>query len=180
MRSYRSRPVGWRQDFHRHYLAAKYGSAGRTRYLSSTNDGPAKAAAMLKATFGDGRPETEDFSLRAKHRDIESKGADVKRRLDEAKKEGVVSAKRADEFYGGKFTDITKDYLDNTYDSEQYKAEVDKSLQSHLHEHATSVKPFDYTEKKEESPDVKHGSLGATSGIKNPFLAQRPSSQSLR
>jgi hypothetical protein len=28
MRSFRSRPVGWRQDTQRHYLAAKYGSAG--------------------------------------------------------------------------------------------------------------------------------------------------------
>ena len=29
MRSFRSKPVGWMNDNHRHYLAAKYGSAGK-------------------------------------------------------------------------------------------------------------------------------------------------------
>lgn len=33
MRSFRSKPIGWKNDNMRHYLAAKYGSAGGRRYL---------------------------------------------------------------------------------------------------------------------------------------------------
>ena len=39
MKSFRSKPVGWRGESHRHYLAAKYGSAGaKVRYFENSKD----------------------------------------------------------------------------------------------------------------------------------------------
>ena len=53
MRSFRSRPVGWRQDSHRHYLAAKFGSAGR-RY---------RADDVKSQLFGERQEEIRDAGL---------------------------------------------------------------------------------------------------------------------
>jgi len=44
MRSFRNKPIGWRQDSHRHYLAAKYGSAG----ISVSNFRKSKKLAAIR------------------------------------------------------------------------------------------------------------------------------------
>jgi hypothetical protein len=53
MRSFRSKPVGWRQDSHRHYLAAKFGSAGR-RY---------RADDVKSQLFGERQEEIRESDL---------------------------------------------------------------------------------------------------------------------
>jgi hypothetical protein len=69
MKSFRSKPVGWQRDNYRHYLAAKYGTAGR-RYNAETvaggfledyfrKTGAVKESLMAQAKTEGARPYTE-------------------------------------------------------------------------------------------------------------------------
>lgn len=123
MRSFRAKPVGWKGESHRHYLAAK---GIKSRYDAG------KTKAVAKFLFGDGKPETENFDSSMKMVAVDNLRNEVVGRLNKAEEDGEITFENSRRFMNDDFTTETKDFLDNTVDKDTYVANVKRKLGGHL------------------------------------------------
>lgn len=131
------RPVGWRNEPHRHYLAAK-GIPTKRYYAIDAK----RMAAGMKSFFSDGRPDTEDYGKRMDQETVEQTRMDVVRKLEAAEDKGKITHDNAKRFMTDQFTDQTKDFLQGTIDRRTYLENVKRKLDSHMGINSTSLSLF--------------------------------------
>jgi hypothetical protein len=136
MRSFRSKPIGWQHESHRHYLAAKGISTKKTYCADKFNY---KAAADgLRSLFHDGRPDTEDYGKAMKMQQVDNLRNEVVGKLNEAQESGEITTDNAQRFMNNDFTDETKDFLHRDTESyTQYHDDVMRKLDWHLSTYST-------------------------------------------
>ena len=141
MRSFRSRPVGWRQDSHRHYLAAK---GIKTRYLAEKPDAAKRVSDMLKFLADDGRPEIEDTVVIRKQAEIDTMRNDLIGKLQDDVENGRMTYDASNRFLekGGPFEDEAKDFKQGVIDYPTFKDNVDRRLERHRQVHKRTLNVF--------------------------------------
>ena len=103
MRSFRSKPVGWQHDNYRHYLAAKYGSAGRSKYFAKEK--------LVPVRIVDKAGDKYEFKTVAELRDLKAAapGVYVKELTDEEVGEAIDKGymARKKQYMAGMHADVT-------------------------------------------------------------------------
>lgn len=131
MRSFRSKPTGWRYESAKHALAAR-GISTKQKYYAG--DGYDKAASFLKGMFSDGSPETIDYKkMMMEHSEADLR-ANVMARLDAEEQKGNISAENASRFMEEDFMNETKLYFGGG-SKQQYHDNVMRMLERHLKIH---------------------------------------------
>lgn len=135
MRSFRNKPVGWRHEPHRHYLAAK-GIKTAHRYRKG------KIKAVANFLMDDGRADTEDFEQDLKMSAVNDMRDEVSTKLGEAERAGNISFENSRRFMNDDFTTETKDFLDDKIRRNIYQDNVRRRLGRHLTQFGTSLNIF--------------------------------------
>jgi hypothetical protein len=133
MRSFRSKPVGWRQESYRHYLAAK---GVKTRYYKG------KIKAIASFLLDDGRAKTADFEQDLKSSAVGEMRDEVTVKLNEAERQGKISFENSRRFMNDDFTTETKDFLDDKIGRGQYQDNVRRRLGRHLTQFGSELNIF--------------------------------------
>jgi len=136
---------GWFGQSYRHYLAAKgvrssYGRAGvPMRYYaeapsSKAADAASRTASFLKGMVADDRPEVENYQQKNRLQEIDARREKIREYLNKLADQGELDPKRAEDFFeqGGPFEDVSKDYLNGTYDRHRFQERLDGEVKRHV------------------------------------------------
>ena len=137
MRSFRSKPVGWRYESHKHSLAAK---GIRSKYFAdSAPDKYDKVADFLHAAADDGRAKVPDFH--EQHRQDMVNGV-VKQYSDEfsqGESAGVFRAGVTKSFLQDDLTNECKDFIDEKIDEQTFKSNLARRAAKHKQQHSATL-----------------------------------------
>jgi len=140
----RYKPIGWRKESYRHYLAAK-GIKTRHKYFAEQLASVRKAdwadhsADMIRSAFHDGRAEVPDFHEEHKKQFSNELVSKMARELSQGEAEGKYRSGAAETFAKDDLTDLTKDFYDNRLDYAQYKREAERRFAKHKQQYGTEV-----------------------------------------
>jgi len=121
MRSFRSKPVGWQGESHRHYLAAKGISTGQRQYYASHG--------LL-----DNLPAEMEVKMFKERRAAELRNR-VQDELMAAEQRGEISSRTANDFIENVFAKELGFYMDGTYDYQRFEDEVMRQLHRDIQTH---------------------------------------------
>ena len=135
MRSFRSKPIGWQNESHRHYLAAKGIKTGNKYYKG-------KIKAVANFLMDDGRAKTEDFEQDLKMSAVNDMREEVTQKLNRAEQQGQISFENSRRFMNEDFTTETKDFLDDKIRREIYQDNIRRRLGRHLTQFGSQLNIF--------------------------------------
>jgi hypothetical protein len=118
----RYKPVGWRNDSHRHYLAAK-GIKSKYEAHKYFSDGEMHDE---RPFYQEHKLKSEGMNLRM--HDIGKKHDEIMQKMEEEVKKGNLDPHKREEFFTGDFKKAKEDYLNKTYNTSQFHDEVDRSF----------------------------------------------------
>ena len=153
MRSFRSKPTGWRYESHRHSLAAK---GIKTRYFAE-GDKYDKMSDFLHYAVDDGRAKVVDFH--EQHRQNMVNGV-VQRYSDEfsqAESAGQLRAGATKSFLQDDLTNECKDFIDEKIDEQTFRANLARRAAKHKQQYASTLDVWDSLENKSPVNDHNAG-----------------------
>jgi hypothetical protein len=157
MRSFRSKPVGWRYESHKHALAAK---GIRSKYFAdSAPDKYDKVADFLHAAADDGRAKVPDFH--EQHRQDMVNGV-VKQYSDEfsqGESAGVFRAGATKSFLQDDLTNECKDFIDEKIDEQTFKSNLARRAAKHKQQHSATLDVWGAMEGKGPENDHNAGAF---------------------
>lgn len=150
MASFRGKPTGWRNDSHRHYLAAK-GISTKNRYFSKApvvvqEDNVSRTADFIENAVSDGRADTEDLNERMKSDEVNRVHKFYVAEAHKAEDDDRIHSVNTDRFFakGGPFDDESKDYFDNKIDRKTFNDNVKRRFDNHMHLHDKKLKVWEW------------------------------------
>jgi hypothetical protein len=158
------RPVGWRGQSYRHYLASKgIRSTWQKQYTPKmymlAKEDAEKYSEVLGGMFDDGRADVGDLEETHKKRVAEEEFRKCSDELSKLEVEGKINSGAAERFRKDDLTNETKDYIDSKIDEATYKKNLSRRLHKHKQQHSSSFDPWDTGDHHEDSKFVIFGSL---------------------
>jgi hypothetical protein len=136
MRSFRQKPVGWRGESYRHYLASKgFSSSRRLRYFAFREDG-----GLFKVEEG------VDFDKEMRRQNVSEAYNDVVKFFNSREDAEGFNSAHTERFMEFEFKDFADRYLaDKNYTRKQFKEDVMARAKSHADVNGGVAKPFDWS-----------------------------------
>lgn len=128
--SFRSKPVGWKGESHRHYLAAKGIKTKNKYFMFKDNKG------LLNTT-----DTAVDFDKELRQRVVNEVSNEVITKLHKEEDENKMNSEWSERFLEFEFKNLANKYLsDKSYTRQEFKDDVSKQLEDYTHIHSGKLK----------------------------------------
>ena len=151
MKSYK--PVGWRSESYRHYLAAK-GYRTKHRYYAMDN----VELTDDKPFYQQHKFKSEGVNLRM--HDLGKEQQRVMNELDAAVSRGELIPEKREEFITGDFKTLKEQYINKYITKSQFDDELNRSLVYFLKVNNKKLKVFFWAEKNKGEKDTYDSTAG--------------------
>ena len=136
MRSFRSKPVGWRYESHKHALAAKGISS---KYFAEGGDKYDKVADFLHAAADDGRAKVPDFHEQHRQEMVNGVVQQYSNEFSNMESAGQLRAGATKSFLQDDLTNECKDFIDEKIDEQTFKSNLARRAAKHKQQYSSTL-----------------------------------------